>query len=171
MKIFFLLSILQSISSCLALFLSLSVNISQMTASYFLMDHTFVFIRFHFQQLWNLEAATSERPRLGLRLIANCVRFGFCIYFSNKPGGLRRSQSLLCSVSSAGGQEVMVNLRNFPPWLSGVLPGSCSLHHPPGLAVIDVTYSAACSHIAGAVQMSGFWLSSDQCTHRVGHFF
>lgn len=48
----------------------------------------------------------------------------------------------------------LVNLRTFIP--RSVISCQVLVHIGPQLAVIDVTYPAACSHIAWAVQMSGF---------------
>lgn len=62
----------------------------------------------------------------------------------------------------------LVNLRTFIP--RSVISCQVLVHIGPQLAVIDVTYPAACSHIAWAVQMSGFWLSSNQLPHWVSNF-
>lgn len=70
------------------------------------------------------------------------------------------------TLENPGWQKVMVNLRNLA--LRSVT--SCQLHvcsAGPQRAVIDVTYTAACSHTARTVHISGFWLSSNQLPHWV----
>ncbi len=79
------------------------------------------------------------------------------------------SFSAAIPLESSGWQEVMLNLWNF----TTRSVTSCQVHVDSvgsKLAVIDVTYTAACSHIARTVQMSGFWLSSNQLPHWVSNF-
>lgn len=48
----------------------------------------------------------------------------------------------------------------FYPNFSDLLPDLCLLRQPQELSVIDASHPAVCGYIAWAVQMSGFWLSS-----------
>lgn len=97
-----------------------------------------------------------------ISLIVGCITYIF---------NLSTTLSFLAAIpqESSGWQEVMLRLWNFTP--RSVI--SCQVHVcsvAQQLAVIDVTYTAACSHIAWAVQMSGFWLSSNQLPHWVSNF-
>lgn len=89
----------------------------------------------------------SRIPSSVIWPISFCTRPTFPICLQTQSGRRR--------MTGSDGEPV-----EFYPKFSDLLPGLCLLRRPPKLSVIDATHPAVCSYIARAVQMSGFWLSS-----------